>query len=114
MGNINFYMGDTFEREGLSEVLTTTACNCYNDGTPLASWDWCDSAVNTISASVNPMYEVGVDVAKLATNMTKLTADVNRMKEALGLVGESIEKMTFKNGLWGRLRRNQLKTLKER
>lgn len=99
-------MGDTFEREGLPSVVTT-ACNCYNDGYPI-SMDWCDSSVSAVNtSSVSPIYEV-------ATNMTKLTADVDRMKEALGLVGESIEKMSFKNGLWGRLRRNQLKTLKER
>lgn len=112
MGNINFYMGDTFEREGLSSVVTT-ACNCYNDGTPV-SMDWCDSSISAVNTSVNPIHEVGVNMTQLAANMTKLTADVDRMKEALGLVGESFEKMSFKNGLWGRLRRNQLKTLKER
>ena len=113
MEKINFYMGDTFEREGLPSVVTT-AYNCYNDGYPI-SMDWCDSSISAVNtSSVSPIYEVGVDMTKLATNMTKLTADVNRMKEALGLVGESIEKMSSKNGLWGRLRRNQLKTLKER
>lgn len=107
MADINFYMGDTFEREGRLSDGLVTACNCYNDGYPI-SMDWCDSSISAVNtSSVSPIYEVGVD-------MTKLTADVNRMKEALGLVGESIEKMSFKNGLWGRLRRNQLKTLKER
>lgn len=113
MGDINFYMGDTFEREGLSGTVTTACCNYLNSDYSPISMDGCDGST-AISASVNPMYEVGVDITKLATNMTKLTADVNRMKEALGLVGESFEKMSFKNGLWGRLRRNQLKTLKER
>ena len=107
MADINFYMGDTFEREGRLSDGLVTACNCYNDGYPI-SMDWCDSSISAVNtSSVSPIYEVGVDI-------TKLTADVNRMKEALGLVGESIEKMSFKNGLWGRLRRNQLKTLKER
>lgn len=113
MRDMNFYMGDTFDR-GLSSVVTT-ACNCYNDGTITLSpqesnsWGWCDDSINTLAASItsNPIDELGA-------KMTKLTVDVNRMKEALGLVGESIEKMSFKNGLWGRLRRNQLKTLKER
>lgn len=114
MADINFYMGDTFEREGRLSDALVTACNCYNDGYPI-SMDWCDSSISAVNtSSVSPMYEVGVDITKLATNMTKLTADVNRMKDALGLVGESFEKMSSKNGLWGRLRRNQLKTLKER
>ena len=114
MGKTNFYMGDTFEREGRLSDTLVTACNCYNDGYPI-SMDCCDSSISAVNTSlVSPIYEVGVDTTKLDTNMTKLTADVNRMKEALGLVGESIEKMSFKNGLWGRLRRNQLKTMKER
>lgn len=96
-----FYM-DGFERGGLT-AYSDSLCSA----TPVRL-NWGESErVYGAQGTSTATYD-------LSSKFEELSAAVKRLSDALGIAGEATEKMNCNIGVLGRLRRRDLKTLKER
>lgn len=102
MADRGFYM-DGFERGSLTACVNSMDCNM----TPV-KFNWGESErVYGAQGTSTATYD-------LSSKFEELSAAVKRLSDALGIAGEATEKMNYNIGVLGRLRRRDLKTLKER
>lgn len=111
MADRGFYM-DGFDRGNLTAYVNSadcvvSACSDTISATPV-KFNWAEServygAQGTSSATYD-----------LNSKFEELSAAVKKLSNAIGIAGEATEKMNYNIGVLGRLRRRDLKTLKER
>ena len=112
MADRGFYM-DGFERGSLAACNDSLSCvTSYIDSTNCniapVKFNWGESErVYGAQGTSTATYD-------LSSKFEELSAAVKRLSDALGIAGEATEKMNCKIGVLGRLRRRDLKTLKER